>query len=408
VSTAKTNRSAGKDQRRARRRRRKIAAATGTMLLVAATAAGEPAGIGSAVAGSAGGGLHGMTDPDSVSANGEVGDEDRIGDEVLDSAGDIDKLRQMGTTGDLPTGPLMIPSDLFKAYQNAAQLLATEIPSCRIHWSLLASIGRIESNHARGGQVDAMGNTAPKILGPVLNGGGFAAIRDTDNGALDDDPRWDRAVGAMQFIPSTWRGYASDGNDDGVSSPHNIYDATVAAGRYLCSGGLDLSKPKDQAVAVFRYNHSDSYVTTVLIWADAYKKGTTPLPTTPVDPAQLAAMRPPVAAQPGGGASRPDAQRPRPGTGTTSRPSSSSSRPPSSSSSSSSTTTSPSCGPTTTTSTTTTTPPSSPPSTTTTPSCPTSTPPSSSSSSPSSENSSVTPTTTAPAGEAGSTVTAPS
>jgi hypothetical protein len=375
------------------------------MLLVAAAVAGEPAGIGSAVAGGVGGGLYGMTDPDSVSANGEVGDEDRIGDEVLDSADDIDKLRQMGTTGDLPNGPLMIPSDLFKAYQNAARMLGTEIPSCRIHWSLLASIGRIESNHARGGQVDAKGNTVPHILGPVLNGGGFAAIRDTDGGDLDDDPRWDRAVGAMQFIPSTWRGYASDGNDDGVSSPHNIYDATVAAGRYLCSGGLDLSKPKDQAVAVFRYNHSDSYVTTVLIWADAYKKGTTPLPTTPVDPGQLAAMRPPVAAQPGG------TQRPRPGTSTSTsaRPpssSSSSSRPPSSSSSSgSSSTTSPTCGPTT--STTTTTPPSSPPSTTTTPSCPTSTPPSSSSSA-SSDNSSVTPTSSAPAGEVGSTVTSTS
>jgi len=371
------------------------------MLLVAAAVAGEPAGIGSAVAGGVGGGLYGMTDPDSVSANGQVGEEDRIGDEVLDSAGDIDKLRQMGTTGDLPSGPLMIPSDLFKAYQNAAQILATEIPSCRIHWSLLASIGRIESNHARGGQVDAKGNTVPHILGPVLNGGGFAAIRDTDGGDLDDDPRWDRAVGAMQFIPSTWRGYASDGNNDGQSSPHNVYDATVAAGKYLCSGGLDLSKPKDQAIAVFRYNHSDSYVTTVLIWADAYKRGTTPLPTTPVDPAQLAAMHPPVAARPGG------AHKPRPGTSTSSHsrpPSSGGSHPPSSSSSSASSTTSPSCGPTTTTSTTTTTPPSSPPSTT--PTCPTSTPPSSSS--PSSENSTTATPTSAPAGEVGSTVTSTS
>ncbi len=405
MSTAKTTRSVAKDQRRARRRRRKVATATGTMLLVAAAVAGEPTGVGAVVAGGVGGGLYGMTDPDSVSANGQVGDDDRIGDEVLDSAGDIDKLRQLGTTGDLPTGPLMIPSDLFKAYQNAAQLLATEVPSCRIHWSLLASIGRIESNHARGGQVDAKGNTVPHILGPVLNGGGFAAIRDTDGGDLDDDPRWDRAVGAMQFIPSTWRGYASDGNNDGTASPHNVYDASLAAGKYLCSGGLDLSKPKDRAVAVFRYNHSDSYVTTVLIWADAYRKGTTPLPTTPVNPAELAALRP-------GGAHaaphKPGAHKPPSSTTSSSRPSSSSPRPTSS-------TTSPSCGPTTTTSTTTTTPPSSPPSTTTTPSCPPSstTSPPSSSSSASDDTTTVTPTpeppaSSAPAGPAGSSVVASS
>jgi hypothetical protein len=366
------------------------------MLLVAAAVAGEPAAVNafSPLAGSAGGGLIGLTDPDSVGANGEMGDESRVGDEVLANAGDIDKLRQMAAPGDLPNGPLMIPSDLYKAYQNAAQILATEIPSCHVQWSLLASIGRIESNHARGGQVDARGDTVPHILGPVLNGGGFAAIRDTDGGRLDDDARWDRAVGSMQFIPSTWEQYTSDGNNDGVSSPHNIYDATVAAGKYLCSGGLDLAKPKDRALAVFRYNHSDSYVRTVLIWADAYAHGTTPVESTPVDPAELAALHPPVTNRPGGGAH----SSPRPGGGSSSS-SQSPSSPPSSSSSSSSTATSPSCPTTTTTtSTTTTTPPSSPPSTTTIPGCPTSTPPSSTSSS-ADQESTVTPTSSAPASD---------
>ena len=410
MSTPKRSRSYdAKHKRRATRRRRKVATATGTMLLVAAAVAGEPAATNAftPLAGSAGGGLIGLTDPDSVGANGQMGDESRIGDEVLADAGNIDRLRQMAAPGDLPNGPLMIPSDLYKAYQTAAQILATEIPSCHVDWSLLASIGRIESNHARGGQVDARGDTVPHILGPVLNGGGFAAIRDTDGGRLDDDARWDRAVGSMQFIPSTWEQYASDGNNDGVSSPHNIYDATVAAGKYLCSGGLDLSKAKDRAIAVFRYNHSDSYVRTVLIWADAYAHGTTPVESTPVDPAELAALHPPVTNRPGGAHARP-----RPGGG--GGGSTSSSRPPTSPpSSGSSTTTSPSCPTTTTTtSTTTTTPPSSPPSTTTIPGCPTSTPPSStSSSSADQESTSVTPTSSAaadpssePAGSAGSSV----
>jgi hypothetical protein len=393
---------AAKAERRDKRRRQKVATATGTMLLVAAAVAGEPTGVdpNQAVAAAAGGGLHGMTDPDSVSASGEVGDDDRIGDEVLASAGDIDRLRQLGPTGDLPNGPLMIPSNMYEAYTKAALMLANELPSCKLHWSLLASIGRIESNHARGGQADAAGNTVPQILGPVLNGGGFAAIRDTDGGRLDGDPRWDRAVGSMQFIPSTWSGYASDGNGDGVSSPHNIYDASVAAGKYLCSGGMDLSDPRDRATAVFRYNHSDSYVRTVLIWADAYAKGTNPLPSTPVDPGQIAAMRPPVNQNPGSGVGRPGGSNPPvnrpPNNNTPPRP-----KPPTSSS-----TTSPTCGPTTTT-TTTTTPPSSPPSTTTTNPCQTSsTPPSSSSASEGSSSVTPTsaPTSSAPAGEVGTSV----
>lgn len=307
MSTAKSRRSTGEDERRAKRRRRKVAAATSTMLLVAAAVAGEPVvGHASQVAGGVGGGLHGLTDPDSVGASGEVGEDDRIGDEVLRSADNIDRLRRLGPAGDLPNGPLGIPGVMLEAYMTAAEKLAAELPSCRLHWSLLASIGRIESNHARGGQVDGAGNTTPQILGPVLNGGGFAAIRDTDGGSLDSDGRWDRAVGAMQFIPSTWRGYASDGNNDGVSSPHNVHDATLAAGRYLCSGGMDLSNGRDRAAAVFRYNHSDSYVRTVLIWADAYAKGVQPLPSTAVpSPAQQAAMAPPPANNPGKPAPKP-------------------------------------------------------------------------------------------------------
>src|SRR2546428_256278 len=122
----------------------------------------------------------------------------------------------------------------------------------------------------------------PADAGPVLDGGGFAAISDTDGGVYDGDNRWDRAVGPMQFLPSTWRQYASDGNGDRVMSPHNIYDATLAAGKYLCSGGLNMADPTQRASAVFRYNRSDSYVRTVLIWADAYAKGVTPLESTPV------------------------------------------------------------------------------------------------------------------------------
>jgi hypothetical protein len=181
---------------------------------------------------------------------------------------------------DLPEGPLGIPGVMLQAYMNAEAKLAETKPGCRMTWSLLASIGRIESGHARGGSVDANGNATPRILGPVLNGGpGMAAIRDTDGGAFDGDTVWDRAVGPMQFIPSTWAGFAADGNGDGQSNPNNIYDATIGSGSYLCSGGGNMDDPTQRAQAIFRYNHSDEYVATVMHWATAYAAGVTPLPS---------------------------------------------------------------------------------------------------------------------------------
>ncbi|MEV7036897.1 lytic murein transglycosylase [Amycolatopsis sp. NPDC051061] len=181
------------------------------------------------------------------------------------------------------SGPLGIPASMLKAYQNAAAILAKEQPGCHLDWALIASIGRIESNHARGGYVNANGDTLEPILGPVLNGAGaFAAIPDTDGGKYDGDAVWDRAVGPTQFIPATWKGYASDGNGDGVSNPNNIYDEALATARYLCSGGLDLSTDAGQRLAVRRYNNSQSYVDTVLAWASAYRGGVAQLPDSEV------------------------------------------------------------------------------------------------------------------------------
>ena len=192
------------------------------------------------------------------------------------------------------SGPLGIPASMLRAYQNAAAILAKEQPGCHLDWALIASIGRIESNHARGGYVDAKGDTLELILGPVLNGAGaFAAIADTDGGKYDGDTTWDRAVGPTQFIPGTWRGYASDGNGDGVSNPNNIFDETLATARYLCSGGLDLSTVDGQRLAVRRYNNSTSYVDTVMAWAEAYRSGVSQLPDSQVP---IGAPAPPDAA----------------------------------------------------------------------------------------------------------------
>ncbi|WP_433871362.1 lytic transglycosylase domain-containing protein [Saccharopolyspora sp. CA-218241] len=181
----------------------------------------------------------------------------------------------------VPDGPLGIPAPVLAAYREGADGLSGT--GCGLHWSVLASIGRIESGHARGGRLDAEGTTVEAILGPRLSGGpGVAAVPDTDRGELDGDPVWDRAVGPMQFIPGTWAKFSADGNDDGARSPHNVHDAVAAAGRFLCSGGADLGDERELARAVFRYNHSDEYVRTVLAWARAYAEGVTPTPAEPM------------------------------------------------------------------------------------------------------------------------------
>ncbi len=175
---------------------------------------------------------------------------------------------------------LGIPEIELNAYRAAELVMMAEIPRCGLPWHLLAGIGRVESGHAGGGRTDSIGTTLTPILGPVLDGrlAGNAVIRDTDGGAMDGDPLHDRAVGPMQFIPSTWAKYASDGNADGVSDPNNVFDSSLAAGRYLCSGGLDLRDARQKAGAVLRYNNSAAYVSDVITWSNAYKNGQTPSP----------------------------------------------------------------------------------------------------------------------------------
>ncbi|MEV5537210.1 lytic murein transglycosylase [Saccharopolyspora shandongensis] len=222
--------------------------------------------------------VQGDPDPRELGVSGNLPQAPLLSPEVLERAADPQRLAA-GTEQqvELPTGSLGIPEPMLAAYVRAARQVES---SCGLHWSVLASIGRIESGHARSGSVDVLGTTVRAVLGPRLSGGpGIAAIPDTDAGRYDGDPVWDRAVGPMQFIPSTWNRFAVDGNDDGVASPHNIHDAGLAAARYLCSGGGDLRDPQNLAAAVFRYNHSDSYVRTVLIWAAAYAKGVTPTPS---------------------------------------------------------------------------------------------------------------------------------
>ncbi len=169
-----------------------------------------------------------------------------------------------------------IPTAAMLAYQQAESVLDQADPSCRISWALIAAIGRVESDHGRhaGSVLTSSGKSRPAIYGPALDGSnGTALIRDTDNGAYDNDRRYDRAVGPMQFIPGTWAIVGVDGDGDGIRDPQDIDDAALAAGVYLCAGPGDLSTTADQRTAVFSYNHSQEYVDLVLAIMAAYLDG---------------------------------------------------------------------------------------------------------------------------------------
>ncbi|MCW2750876.1 MAG: lytic murein transglycosylase [Aeromicrobium sp.] len=161
-----------------------------------------------------------------------------------------------------------------RAYGDAALRLAKDQPGCHVGWTTLAGIGGIETGHGTTGGVTlfADGTTSAPILGPALDGSaGMATIRsDAESTQWHGDPQWDHAVGPMQFIPSTWRTWASDGNGDGTADPNNISDAAYATARYLCASGRDLRTGQGWSRAIFSYNHSDDYVRSVLARANQY------------------------------------------------------------------------------------------------------------------------------------------
>lgn len=128
-----------------------------------------------------------------------------------------------------------IPGDYLVLYRQAT----SACPG--LDWSILAAIGKVESNHGR------------SPLPGVSSGKNYAG-----------------ASGPMQFLQSTFDSVAARHPlpPGGATPPsrYNPHDAIYAAAFYLCDSGA----PRNLRKAIFAYNHADWYVDEVLAQAKKY------------------------------------------------------------------------------------------------------------------------------------------
>lgn len=207
------------------------------------------------------------TDGDSLPGQREP--QAMIDAETAASVGDAEWVSRVAAV----TG---IPGRALAAYASADRTVAGQQPGCGLDWATLGAIGAIESDHGSygGAVLDEDGYARPAIIGVPLDGNGFAQVADTDGGALDGDRTWDRAVGPMQFIPTTWATWGTDANGDGTADPNQIDDAALAAARYLCASG-PMTTPEQWRTAILSYNHDNDYVDKVATITTGYAAATT-------------------------------------------------------------------------------------------------------------------------------------
>ncbi|RSD10290.1 C40 family peptidase [Amycolatopsis eburnea] len=132
-----------------------------------------------------------------------------------------------------------IPAEYLALYRQAAQTCPG------LDWSILAAIGKVETDHGR--------SPLPGVHSGV-------------NSA--------KAGGPMQFLQSTFDGVvARHPIPPGGAHPpsrYNPHDAIYAAAAYLCDSGA--RDGRDFRAAIFAYNHAEWYVKKVLDQADTYRR----------------------------------------------------------------------------------------------------------------------------------------
>lgn len=186
------------------------------------------------------------------------------------------------------------PAPALAAYQRA-QTVINEVADCGLDWTLLAAIGRVESNHGRGQngghQVSREGRVKPAMVGLLLDGTGKRGeLPDSDYGELDGDRQWDAPIGPMSLLPVTWTAVAVDADGDGRRDPQDLDDAALAAAVVLCTDagrrdagaeGADDSRSASGGqrwrAALRAFHNGARFVRTVLLLRERYAQhGTAP------------------------------------------------------------------------------------------------------------------------------------
>ena len=143
---------------------------------------------------------------------------------------------------------------------------AAEGSSCRVDpavldgviWSV-SSGGDIQGRFYR-----SNGELSSGLFGQLGDGSrpNHATLPDTDEGVLDGNTEWDRPVGPLQILPTTWQTYRVDGNNDGVLNPQNLWDSAATAANVLCENGAGTGGADEAALRV--YTGSDQLAADVM------------------------------------------------------------------------------------------------------------------------------------------------
>lgn len=145
-------------------------------------------------------------------------------------------------SGGTATNAAAIPPGWLQLYQRAA----TSCPG--LPWPVLAAIGTVETGSGR--------STLPGVWSGSNSAG---------------------AEGPMQFEPPTFAAYATVGPGGArPASPYDRVDAVYTAATYLCTNGA--GSASTLPAAIDDYNHSQTYVDTVLTLSLAFEQD----PTTSV------------------------------------------------------------------------------------------------------------------------------
>ena len=85
------------------------------------------------------------------------------------------------------------------------------------------------------------------------------------------------AIGTPQFLPTNYLRFGTDGDRDGRVDLFDLGDAAASCARYLSANGWRPGlAEKERRAVIWRYNHSDAYIDTVLTLARRIGDGGTP------------------------------------------------------------------------------------------------------------------------------------